>query len=277
MKRYVLHEPFNIYHFISSQWEHPVHTHTYFEIIFILKGKGKHLINGNSYPYRSGDVFLLGPADYHSFDIVTKTEFCYLRFNDPGKPDLKHPGLKWQEVFHSVLRIRYHAEGTVVKDPGEKEKLLQLLRVLRSEYENRHLPGFVSMRDSLMAVILSVLARNLREKDKPGLLANPVTIQEITSYIRMNIADPEKLSIPVMAERFNYASAYLSIFFKNHTGIALKSYIVQQRIKLVETRLLYSSLTLGAIASEFGFTDESHLCKQFRKVTGITPAQFRRK
>jgi quercetin dioxygenase-like cupin family protein len=40
MKRYILHTSFNIYHFEATQWEHSVHKHTYFEIIFILKGQG---------------------------------------------------------------------------------------------------------------------------------------------------------------------------------------------------------------------------------------------
>jgi hypothetical protein len=39
MKRYILHTAFNIYHFEATQWEHSVHKHTYFEIIFILKDK----------------------------------------------------------------------------------------------------------------------------------------------------------------------------------------------------------------------------------------------
>jgi quercetin dioxygenase-like cupin family protein len=61
MKRYILHTSFNIYHFEATQWEHSVHKHTYFEIIFILKGQGRHNLNGNSFDYSEGDVFLVGP------------------------------------------------------------------------------------------------------------------------------------------------------------------------------------------------------------------------
>ena len=50
MKRYILHTAFNIYHFEALQWEHSVHKHTYFEIIFILQGEGVHNLNGNSLP-----------------------------------------------------------------------------------------------------------------------------------------------------------------------------------------------------------------------------------
>lgn len=69
MKRYTIQTPFNIYHFTASKWAHPVHNHTYYEIIFILQGNGKHQINGNLVEYQEGDVFLLGPEDSHNFEI----------------------------------------------------------------------------------------------------------------------------------------------------------------------------------------------------------------
>jgi AraC family transcriptional regulator, L-rhamnose operon regulatory protein RhaS len=82
MRRYILHTPFNIYHFKAKKWGHPVHNHTYFEIIFIVTGKGTHHINGNSFNYSIGDVFLLGPEDFHFFEIKSETEFCFIRFNE---------------------------------------------------------------------------------------------------------------------------------------------------------------------------------------------------
>nr|WP_236648858.1 AraC family transcriptional regulator [Spirosoma sp. 209] len=57
----------------------------------------------------------------------------------------------------------------------------------------------------------------------------------------------------------------------------MKQYIVKHKIKLIEARLLYSPLTLAEIADEFGYTDESHFCKQFRKYTGQTPGSFRKR
>lgn len=82
MKRYILHSPFSIYHFEANTWAHATHNHTYFEIIFILKGTGTHHINGNTFYYGAGDVFLLGPEDYHHFTIDAPTEFSFIRFNE---------------------------------------------------------------------------------------------------------------------------------------------------------------------------------------------------
>ena len=74
-------------------------------------------------------------------------------------------------------------------------------------------------------------------------------------YITQNIYQPARLSMARLAEEFNMAPAYISIFFKRHTGESLKQYITRHRIKLIEARLLYSSLNLGEIAHEFGYAD----------------------
>ncbi|HEY1055859.1 MAG TPA: AraC family transcriptional regulator [Emticicia sp.] len=41
--------------------------------------------------------------------------------------------------------------------------------------------------------------------------------------------------------------------------------------------MLFSQLTISEIADEFGYTDESHFCKQFKKFTGSTPTAFRKR
>lgn len=80
MRRYLQYEPFNIYSFEAKEWEHPVHKHNHCEIIFIREGKGKHVINSNTFSYTSGDVFLLGQEDSHYFEIDRPTAFCFIRF-----------------------------------------------------------------------------------------------------------------------------------------------------------------------------------------------------
>lgn len=273
MKRYVLHTPFNIYHFEASQWEHPIHNHTYYEIIFILKGFGVHNINGNTYPYGQGDVFLLGPEDFHSFDIQSITEFCFIRFNESySKTDTDK---YWQQIFQSLLFTSTQSRGSIVHDKQEKEKLHQLLKVLENEYDNPHSAHFEILRDSLMRSILLILARNLSQQT-PSKSEESNAAEAILRYIKQHIYEPEKLSMERIAEEFHLAPTYVSIFFKKQTGESLKQFIIKHRIKLIEARLLYSSMTLTEIADEFGFTDESHFCKQFRKYTGNNPTAFRK-
>jgi AraC family transcriptional regulator, L-rhamnose operon regulatory protein RhaS len=125
-----------------------------------------------------------------------------------------------------------------------------------------------------MKTMIAILVRNL-----VGQTTRPVlkeSAEAIMLYVKQNIYSPSKLTIEHLADVFNYAPEYISIFFKKHTGESLKQYIIKHKIKLIEARLMYSQLSLSGIADEFGYTDESHFCKQFRKYTGSTPTQFRK-
>ncbi|ADB40123.1 helix-turn-helix domain-containing protein [Spirosoma linguale] len=277
MKRYILHTPFNIYHFEATTWMHAVHKHTYFEIIFILKGHGIHNINGNTFGYSEGDVFLLGPEDYHDFTIQESTEFCFIRFHESlHEHSAGDKDTPWQPIIKTLLTTSSQSRGTIVEDKQEKQKLHYLLTVLEEEYKRDQSPYFAIIRDSLLRSMLMILARNLFSHS----LANSQTtdsVEAILMYIRQHIYQPGKLTIDHLADVFHYAPAYISLFFKKQTGESLKQYIIKYKIKLIEARLLYSSLNLAQIADEFGYTDESHLCKQFRKYTGSTPSDFRKR
>jgi AraC-like DNA-binding protein len=79
-----------------------------------------------------------------------------------------------------------------------------------------------------------------------------------------------------MAAKFHFSPNYLSTFFKNKVGESLQQYIIKFKLGLVANSLLNSNKTLFEISFEFGFTDESHLSKVFRKHYGQSPGLFRK-
>lgn len=215
MKRYILHTPFNIYHFEATNWMHAVHKHTYFEIIFILKGCGIHNINGNTFTYSEGDVFLLGPEDYHDFAIQQVTEFCFIRFNESvQKYPAEEKETPWQPIIKTLLATASQSRGTLVADKQEKQKLHCLLTVLEEEYKREQSPYFAIIRDSLLRSMLMILARNLFSQTPASPQTND-SVDAILMYIREHIYQPGMLTIDHLADVFHYAPAYISLFLKS--------------------------------------------------------------
>ncbi|MBY8961441.1 AraC family transcriptional regulator [Flavobacterium sp. D11R37] len=68
----------------------------------------------------------------------------------------------------------------------------------------------------------------------------------------------------------------LSKLFSAHEGITIEHFIILQKTEKVKELLLYNQLTLSEIAHKLGYSSVSHLSAQFRKVTGITPTEFRK-
>lgn len=280
MRRYLQYEPFNIYLFEAHEWQHPVHTHSYFEIIFIRSGRGKHSINGNTFAYEAGDVFLLGPEDYHYFEIQEHTAFCYIRFTEVFIKDQgQQKSSGWSRAIEFMLSTPYQAAGSIVTAKEEQAILEHLLMVLLHEYQHREEGSYELVMNGIMKAILGILARNLLRSQTTGLpeTKKPQLIQDILLFIRRNILLPDLLRIEQLSAEFNFSPGYLSVYFKKQTGESLQQYILKYKLKLIENRLLFSDLSISQITHEFGFTDASHLNKLFKKYYGVGPQAFRYK
>ncbi len=57
-----------------------MHRHNYFELIYVLDGRGIHVINENQFAYGKSDLFLLTPGDVHTFMAHDQSQFCIIDF-----------------------------------------------------------------------------------------------------------------------------------------------------------------------------------------------------
>jgi AraC-like DNA-binding protein len=61
------------------------------------------------------------------------------------------------------------------------------------------------------------------------------------------------------------------------TGESLQEYLTLYKLRLVEDKLNFSPASISQIVDELGFSDESHLSRQFKKYSGYSPVQYRNK
>ncbi len=84
----------------------------------------------------------------------------------------------------------------------------------------------------------------------------------------MNISD-------YLGQKLQHDYSYLSKLFSEIEGTTIEQYLIAQRIERVKEWLLYDEMTLSEIANKMAYSDVAHLSRQFKKVTGITPSQFK--
>jgi AraC family transcriptional regulator len=84
----------------------------------------------------------------------------------------------------------------------------------------------------------------------------------------------EKDSVYIARET-GYDYHYLTTLFSSVENVTIEQYIILQKIEYVKELLRYGELTLSEIAYRMGYSSVSHVSNQFRKVTGMSPTQFK--
>lgn len=98
-------------------------------------------------------------------------------------------------------------------------------------------------------------------------------IKRVIEYIYNNIYS--MIYANDIARAFRLNPSYLSKIFREETGIHLKEYIQQAKLKEARNLIRYSNMSLTEIAMQLGYSDLSHFTKVCRTYAGCTPKQLR--
>ena len=98
-------------------------------------------------------------------------------------------------------------------------------------------------------------------------------IKSVANYISENIQ--ESLSLSKIADHFHVNPSHLSREFKKETMVNLTDYINQQKINLAKLFLLQNDHTIMDVSDMLNYNSSSYFSKTFKKVTGISPKEYK--
>lgn len=104
-------------------------------------------------------------------------------------------------------------------------------------------------------------------------------IEQIKALIITHIHQENKYNIVYsmfLKENLHRDYSFLSKLFSSVEGITIEQYIILQKIEKVKELITYDQLTLSEIAFQLGYSSLAHLSSQFKKITGLTPSQFKK-
>ncbi|HCB96053.1 MAG TPA: hypothetical protein DEP65_10900, partial [Ruminococcus sp.] len=101
-----------------------------------------------------------------------------------------------------------------------------------------------------------------------------IDIQAVTLYIEENLNS--ELCLENIADNFKTTPKYLSKFFKNKLGINFTDYLANLRINKAKVILTETEKPINEIFKELGFNNRNTFIRAFKKVTGLTPSEFRK-
>lgn len=234
----------------------------YFQMVYIITGKGTLGVNGDKVPYWQGNLLLLTPDDRHNFESETETEFLLIRFYPSHIKSYQ-----WKSIDH-VECLLYHAphlSSCILRNPADIPLAESLITTLLQTIKQQSLYN-EDLTIHIVNALIVIAARNIASIKPASVTASTdKRIHDIIHHIQKHILHPQQLRAAAIAKEFGLSSTYLSSYFKDQCGETIQHFIANYRIRLIEHRLKFSDQRINEIASDLGFTDESHLNKFFKK------------
>ncbi|OCA72607.1 AraC family transcriptional regulator [Chryseobacterium artocarpi] len=246
---------------------------SFFQIVYVISGKGSFTINDNLATYGKGSLILLTPNDQHFLEIKEKTELLLVKFSERYIKDYK-----WNSI-NSIGCLLYGASylsGCILQN---KPDVVLVDSIVNSLLHGINHPDLYQEELTLHYVnaLIVIAARNISKMRTENIASNTdKRILEIINYIQGNIHDPTLLKVSVIAQKFGLSETYLGSYFKNQSGETITHYILNYKMRLIEHRLLFSDMRINEIVTEFGFSDESHLNKFFKKQHKMSLTEFKK-
>jgi AraC-like DNA-binding protein len=258
----------------KSKW----HYHNNFEISFITEGSGKRIVGDSIEEFQPGDLAFIGPnlphvwiADKGTRMLSRRTlEMVFLQFNLNVLSDqlLKLPEFKNVKRALDLSERGIQIIGDTLNQVSEV--MLQL----------PYLKSFERMLHFFM--LMDIIGRsktNIQLASKRYLKVRFTTgnkrIAVIHEYLMNNYR--EEVNLKELAELVHMAEGSLCRFFKMNQGITIFEYLNKIKTEFACKLLMDQDLSILDVCFDSGFNNISHFNKQFKKIMGVPPSEYRKR
>lgn len=224
-----------------------MHTHEALELVYYTSGKGRTVLGKKVHPVRE-NFFAVIPA---------------------GLPHDQQNATDLISICVGISRSQLNEAQGVWRDGGGI--LEKILTRLVEELKHRR-TGFESISQGLLYEAEGWVLRCIQEANVP-----PQKNDLVRKAIELIQHREGTLSVRDVAQQLYVSKDYLRHLFKEYAGQSPMRFILRARVEKARELLAQGDLRIGEIAEQCGFENIYYFSRFFRKATGETPSEFRRK
>ncbi|TFE29442.1 helix-turn-helix domain-containing protein [Cohnella luojiensis] len=248
------------------------------QLVYVVSGQAELTVGRHTYDIRAGECVYYDSEIPHRLLSVGTTDYYSVHFVWRQTSSLPvHPGHSIQYLDRQFLDGEPRYPEIEIPPYGEVtfptkltiSGLEPILTKLVKEYELEQ-PGYTGILRALMLQALSIIFRQLLDKD-----STHKSYGRIDPAIQAMQEQPGKnWAVSELAAMCGYHPIHFAKLFKEEIGLLPKHYIIGERIKRAKRALLQGE-KVEAISERLGFTSIHYFSHQFKKLTGLTPTEFR--
>ncbi|MBR7133739.1 MAG: AraC family transcriptional regulator [Clostridia bacterium] len=234
------------------------HSHSFFELQYILIGGGTYYVNNTKYSVKADDIFFINVGTEHRFELDPGSIMVNLIFESP-------------KIFAKEVQQELSSLDSLIKPSDIQAYEIKHL-IFDSENEiNNQKKGYQNIVKCNIEKILLLLFRISESKNKQSK-AN-IFFSEIIKYIDDNLYD---VTLPQTAKKFNYNVSYFSRIFHQNVGLTFSEYITTAKLSNALQLIITTNKSIEEISSICGFKNHNIFCQKFKYYTQQTPTEYRK-
>ncbi len=256
----------------------PLHFHPEMEIVYINQGEGICFAAGGVISFQAGDIFFFGANMSHYFRSAerfyasTSKELCgstFVQFNEQILPS----AYKLMPGCNNIAKlIEEGSYGIKWSRGGISQKFAD--QIVSMEYTD----GFdrMSRLYSLLNELGMVIGKGehiASMKSSSDSLSSDYIYRRVTEYISLHFRD--NITLLEIANYVNMNGSALCRHFKSKAGKSIFNYLLDYRIDYAKELLTSNDTLISEVAYSSGFSSIPNFNVQFKRVTGVSPSQYR--
>ncbi len=248
------------------------HRHDFFEVLYLLKGSGYHVIDSNKYEIKPPCVFFMSPGQAHKLELSNDIEgYIFIFTADFYLLNRSNQNSLIEFPFFYTI----HQDNPPL--PLENENDIRFLESLfrQSIAETRQTGDYtLEMLRSILDLILTTcgaryrVTANMLNKGKGQIL-----VKRFFHLLEEN--HQKNLSLSDYSGMIGVTPNHLTQTVKLLTGKTSSQIIKAKQLMEIKRLLVHTNLSVSEIANQLNFEDQSYFTKFFKRETGLTPLQYR--
>ncbi len=252
------------------------HTHDYFQIYYVLRGKLLHYVEKDYSSLSIGDMFIIPPGVKHYIDPEEGAAFYVFSFM-PDYFGEQNVSNKLALNFLKSLQINAQ-KGIRPKIVVPDDELFTVENIFEraiKEFSNKPF-GYSETIRAYALLLVSLVARHYFESVGAEISNHFETSREYVLYCVKYIEEnfTENISLEDITHRFAMSKSCFCKLFAEITGHSFNNYLNMCRVKK-STEYIKEGYKITAIYGLCGYNDFSTFYRNFKKIMGISPAKYK--
>ncbi|WP_242257837.1 AraC family transcriptional regulator [Streptococcus thoraltensis] len=262
----------------------PFHYHNYVEMVIPLRGSLDIVTENEEIHLEEGDIFIVGPntihknRESHKGDLALNIALKPTAFSHTDLDFLRRNGSSsyLADLLFFAPAATEDEQGiyTVFRTQDSDGLMVTIATIVHEYYSILDNQSNSIIRYELLVLFAKLL--RLSSKEEKAMVSNRKSESNLLSlllYIETHYAD---ITLEEMGESFGFNPNYLSTYLKKHTGMSFIKLLHLQRVNAAAEYLLYTNAPIEKIATKVGYENPSYFYKIFKKILGVSPAEYRK-